>query len=158
MQHYPEGLDLRQRANLNCYAIAYFYKLARLFRPNISIEQSTIYYPVLCFILSLLMFFMLARLFLGTSAALFAVTFFVALPGDFVRTYAGWADRDGLSLLEWLVSVFFYVAAHKSTAEGGNGTYYWRVFPVSPLDSLDLPGRGWGACLLSLSCLAVLSY
>ena len=152
MQHYPEGLDLRQRANLNCYAIAYFYKLARLFRPNISIEQSTIYYPLFCFILSLLMFFMLARMFLSTSAALFAVTFFVALPGDFVRTHAGWADRDGLSLLEWLMSVFFYVAAHKSTAEGGKRYLLLAVLSGVSTGLLGLTWPGVG----SLSVIIVL--
>jgi len=38
MQHSPVGLNLRGRANLNCYAIAYLYKVIRLFAPDISIN------------------------------------------------------------------------------------------------------------------------
>jgi len=38
MQHSPVGLNLRGRANLNCYAIASLYKVIRLFSPDISIN------------------------------------------------------------------------------------------------------------------------
>ena len=109
MQSYPDGLNLRGRANLNCYALAYLYKAIRTFAPDISIENVAIYYPVILFTLILILFFCLTTLFFDKSTALIAVTIFATIPAAVIRTHAGWADRDPLSLLAWVgVHLFLY--------------------------------------------------
>ena len=117
MQNYPDGLNLRGRANLNCYAIAYLYKGIRIFAPDISIERAAIYYPIICFIFILIVFFGLTNLLFGKPISLIAVTIFATIPAAVNRTHAGWADRDPLSLLAWLACIYFYVAAYQALSQ-----------------------------------------
>ena len=117
MQHYPDGVNLRGRANLNCYAIAYLYKSIRIFAPKISIERVAIYYPVVCFTLILIVFFGLTNHLFDRSISLIAVTILATIPAAVSRTFAGWADRDALSLLTWLVCIYFYVAAYRALSQ-----------------------------------------
>jgi len=147
MQNYPDGLNLRGRANLNCYAIAYLYKVIRLFAPDISIERVAIYYPVILFTLSLLVFFGLTNLFFGKSISLIAVTILATIPAAVVRTHAGWADRDALSLLTWLACIYFYVAAYQALSQEK------RYLPLALLSGISMGALGltWpGVGLLSI--------
>lgn len=113
MQNYPNGLNLRGRANLNCYGIAYFYKCIQIILPDISVEKAAIYYPIILFIFILIILFILTKLLFGESISLIAVTIFATIPAVVYRTHAGWADRDPLSLLAWLVCIYFYLKAYQ---------------------------------------------
>ncbi len=147
MQNSPDGLDLRGRANLNCYAIAYLYKITRIFAPNISMEKVAIYYPVVLFILILIILFGLTRLLFGESVSLIVVTIFATIPAAVGRTHAGWADRDPLSLLAWLVCMFFYVKAYQMHTQGK------RYIPFALLSGISMGALGltWpGVGLLSI--------
>ncbi len=117
MQNYPDGLNLQGRANLNCYAIAYLYKAARIFSSDITIERVAIYYPVICFTLILIVFFPLTNLFFDKSISLIGVTILATIPAAAIRTHAGWADRDPLSLLTWLACIYFYIAAYQALSQ-----------------------------------------
>ena len=147
MQHHPEGVNLRGRANLNCYAIAYLYKCIRIFAPKISIERVAIYYPVICFILILILFFGLTSHLFDKSTALIAVTILATIPAAVSRIFAGWADRDALSLLMWLACLYFYVAAYRSLSQGR------RYLPLALLSGISMGALGltWpGVGLLSI--------
>ena len=147
MQHYPEGVNLRGRANLNCYAIAYLYKGVRIFAPKVSIERVAIYYPVICFTLILILFFGLTNHFFDKSVSLIAVTILATIPAAVSRTFAGWADRDPLSLLMWLACLYFYVAAYRSLFQEK------RYLPLALLSGISMGALGltWpGAGLLSI--------
>ena len=151
MQNSPDGLNLRGRSNLNCYAIAYLYKGVRIFAPEISIERVAIYYPVICFALILIVFFALTNLLFNKSIALLAVTIFGTIPGAVIRTHAGWADRDPLSLLVWLVCLYFYVAAYQTLSQ--DRRYLWLAF-LSGV-SIGTLGLTWpGVGLLSIIIVA----
>ena len=148
MQSYPDGLNLRGRANLNCYAIAYLYKAIRTFAPDISIERVAIHYPVILFTLILILFFLLTNLFFNKSTALIAVTIFATIPAAVVRTHAGWADRDPLSLLTWIACLYFYIAAYRARSQNGH-----RYLPFALLSGISMGALGltWpGVGLLSL--------
>ncbi len=148
MQNYPDGLDLRGRANLNCYAIAYLYKGIQLFAPDISIESVAIYYPVICFILILIVFFGLTNLLFHKSISVIAVTILATIPAALARTHAGWADRDPLSLLTWLLCLYFYVAAYQALSQEKR-----RYLPLSLLSGISMGALGltWpGVGLLSI--------
>lgn len=148
MQNYPDGLNLRGRANLNCYAIAYLYKGIRIFASDISIERVAIYYPVICFILILIVFFGLTNLLFGKLISLIAVTIFATIPAAVNRTHAGWADRDPLSLLTWLACIYFYVAAYQALSQERQ-----RYLPLALLSGISMGALGltWpGVGLLSI--------
>lgn len=148
MQNYPDGLNLRGRANLNCYAIAYLYKGIRIFAPDTSIESVAIYYPVILFILILIIFFGLTNLLFGKPISLIAVTIFATIPAAVNRTNVGWADRDALSLLTWLACIYFYVAAYQALSEEKQ-----RYIPLALLSGISMGALGltWpGVGLLSL--------
>ena len=148
MQNYPDGLNLRGRANLNCYGIAYLYKGIRVFAPDVTIEHVAIYYPVILFILILIIFFGLTHLFFDKSISLIAVTIFATIPAAVYRTHAGWADRDALSLLAWLACIYFYVAAYQALSQERG-----RYLPLALLSGMSLGALGltWpGVGLLSL--------
>lgn len=151
MQNYPDGLNLRGRANLNCYAIAYLYKGMRIFAPNISIEKVAIYYPVILFTLILILFFPLTNLFFDKSISLIAVTILATIPAVVVRTHAGWADRDPLSLLTWLACLYFYIAAYQALSQER------RYLPLALLSGISMGALGltWpGVGLLSVIIVA----
>lgn len=148
MQNYPDGLNLRGRANLNCYGIAYLYKGIQLFAPDISIESVAIYYPVICFILILIVFFGLTNLLFDKSISVIAVTILATIPAALPRTHAGWADRDPLSLLIWLLCLYFYVAAYQALSQERQ-----RYLPLALLSGISMGALGltWpGVGLLSI--------
>ena len=148
MQNYPDGLNLRGRANLNCYAIAYLYKSIQFFAPDISIESVAIYYPVICFILILIVFFGLTNLLFGKPTSLIAVTILATIPAALARTHAGWADRDPLALLAWLACIYFYVAAYQALSPER-----LRYLPLALLSGISMGALGltWpGVGLLSI--------
>ena len=151
MQHSPDGLNLRGRANLNCYAIAYLYKGIRIFAPEISIERVAIYYPVICFTLILIVFFGLTNLLFNKSISLIAVTILATIPAAVTRTHAGWADRDSLSLLTWLLCIYFYVAAYQALSQER------RYLPLALFSGVSMGALGltWpGVGLLSIIIVA----
>lgn len=148
MQNYPDGLNLQGRANLNCYAIAYLYKAIRTFAPDISIERVAIHYPVILFTLILILFFLLTNLFFNKSTALIAVTIFATIPAAIVRTHAGWADRDPLSLLAWLACIYFYIAAYRALSQKGHRYLLFALLSGISMGALGLTWPGVG--LLSL--------
>lgn len=59
MRWLPLGRDMSRQLSLSSYAIACLYKFLRIFKPSITIERAAIYYPVICFSFSLLVFFAL---------------------------------------------------------------------------------------------------
>ena len=148
MQNYPDGLNLRGRANLNCYGIAYLYKGIRVFAPDVTIERVAIYYPVILFILILIIFFGITNLLFDKSISLIAVLIFATIPAAVIRTHAGWADRDALSLLAWLVCIYFYIAAYQVSSQERR-----RYLPLALLSGMSMGALGltWpGVGLLSL--------
>ena len=152
MQNYPDGLNLRGRANLNCYAIAYLYKGIRTFMPDVTIESVAIYYPIILFISILIIIFSLTNLLFGKSTSLIVVTIFATIPAAVDRTYAGWADRDALSLLIWLACIYFYIAAYQALSQERR-----RYLPLALLSGISMGALGltWpGVGLLSLIIVA----
>ena len=148
MQNYPDGLNLRGRANLNCYAMAYLYKGIRVFAPDVTIERVAIYYPVILFTFVLIIFFGLTNLFFDRSTSLIAVLIFATIPAAVIRTHAGWADRDVLSLLVWLACIYFYVAAYQALSQERQ-----RYLPLALLSGMSMGALGltWpGVGLLSI--------
>lgn len=118
MRYFPLGRELKEELSLNSYAIAYFFKLLRIFIPDISVEQATIYFPVICFVFGAVIFFLLVTKLLDRYTATLATTIFVVVPGILYRTSAGFTDRDALSLVEMLLAFYLYVKATHSI-----GTY-----------------------------------
>ncbi len=86
-----------------------------VFAPTITLEQAAIYYPVLCFALSLPLFFLLTRRLLGRDVALLATTVLAVVPTILFRTLAGFADKDALSLLFILAVFYLYVRSWQMT-------------------------------------------
>lgn len=72
MRYVPIGVNLNKRATVNSYAIAYFYKLCRMFFPSITLEQAAIGYPVVCFTFALIAFTLLVSMTKGNYSYTYA--------------------------------------------------------------------------------------
>ncbi|RKU18739.1 hypothetical protein C6503_08785 [Candidatus Poribacteria bacterium] len=105
------------------------------------------YYPVILFILTLIIFFGLTNLLFNKSISLIALTIFATIPATIDRTHAGWVDRDPLSLLTWLACVYFYVKAYQALSQEK------RYLPLALLSGISMGALGltWpGVGLLSI--------
>ena len=112
----PSGVPTNEQLTLNSYVIAYLYKFLKLFLPAITLEQVAIYYPVICFALSLIAFFLLVSALFNSSFALLCTTILAIVPALISRTESGFADRDSLCLLELFLSFYFYAKFQKATS------------------------------------------
>lgn len=114
MRYVPLGRDLREELSLNSYAIVYFHRFLQNFDSYVTVEEAAIYFPVVCFVFSALLFFLLTAELLDKYTAIFATIIFAVVPGILYRTSAGYADRDALSLFWMLLAFYFYVKAVRS--------------------------------------------
>ncbi len=144
MRYVPFGVQNNQRANLNAYALAYFYQFLRLFIPSITLERAAIAYPVFCFTLALIAFTLLVDKLFSRAVALLAVTMLAIVPALVPNTMAGVADRDALTLLEVFLVFYFYVWAAKRAAENVSAQLLLAAISgiITGILALTWPGVG----------------
>ena len=122
MRWLPDGRALATHLNLSSYVIAYLHQSISFFNPSLTLHQTASYYPVLCYAISLLVLFLLISRLIDRNVALLSVVLCSISPAIFVRSAAGFADRDSLILLFALCSFYCYVRSFQTD------TWKKRVF------------------------------
>ncbi|MCD6507435.1 hypothetical protein J7M22_12545 [Candidatus Poribacteria bacterium] len=98
MRWIPPGRDLSKHLNLSSYFIAYLHRIVRSFFPSISLHTTASIYPIVCFSIFLLLFFLFVREIFGFKLALLSTFFSSISPFLLPRSMAGFPDRDSLCL------------------------------------------------------------
>jgi len=106
---------------LNIYGIVWLYKFLNLFS-SVSIDFAAIIFPVICFAIAVLFFFLFVRkLFMNnlgkdkaTITALIASTFFAIIPSMLHRTIAGVPEHEGPGIALFFMAFYFIMCAWKA--------------------------------------------
>jgi len=116
MRWLPLGRDLTTHLNFSSYLIAFLWFLPHLIIPSLTLYQVAVFYPILCYVLTLIILFLLIRKVFDTNVGLLSFTFLSISLTTLQRTSAGFADRDALCLLLFTCSAYFYVCGIQSSA------------------------------------------
>lgn len=150
MRWLPLGRDLTRQLSLSSYVIAYMYKFIRLIIPAITVEQTAIYYPIICFSISLFIFFLLIdRLFDGYTA--FISTIFLAIfPPLIARSMAGYSDRDSFCMLLSFLAFYLFVRSLQTYEK-----HYRFVFAFASGAVMALFGLTWEGSSLFIAVIVL---
>ncbi len=95
--------------NIFPYVLAYFFKLSQFISPQISLLASTFYFPVFAGILSVLIFFLIARKLTNDFGGFIAALLFLIHPIFLFWNYAGYTDTQVLAQLWSLASILLFL-------------------------------------------------
>ena len=121
MRNFPLGWDTALGTKLLPYSIAKFHELLNFFSDKITVEYSTIIFPVVISVFTTIAFFLLVRkIFEGKGKmfsniiALIASLFLVTLPSLLARTMAGIPEKESLGFVLMFFAFYFFLSAWKS--------------------------------------------
>ncbi len=152
IRSFPVGADMSLRLPLFPYAIAYSYKLLNPLLPSFTLEKVAIFYPVVAFAITLPFFFLLIRELFGTPTGMLSTVALATVPTVIHRTMAGFADRDALTLLLFILSFYLYIKSWHAKTE--RHKYILTVLSSVSMGVLGLAWYGVGlfiALLVSLN-------
>ncbi|HLC31558.1 MAG TPA: STT3 domain-containing protein [Candidatus Nanoarchaeia archaeon] len=124
LRYVPIGFDTREELVFHSYSMAWFHKLAVLFGSD-SVEQSAALFPVFMFALTVVFFFLLARLiarsFFDEQNALITASlsclFLIVIPSLLPRTIAGIPEKEAAGFFYLALSFYFFLASWKSPSK-----------------------------------------
>jgi len=144
MRYVPLGFNTKLETRLLPYSIAYFYKFLHFFNPSITIEYAAIIFPVVCFCISLIIFFFLVRkLFeknnMKNLIALIATTFLSFIPCMIHRMTAGIPEKECMGFMFLFLTFLFFVYGFTSVK-----TKKTLIFGTLAGISTGLMAQVWG--------------
>jgi asparagine N-glycosylation enzyme membrane subunit Stt3 len=113
MRYWPWGYSSMGEFSLLSNFIVYMYKVWHLFVPSVTIEFVHIMYPVVCFIIGLVFFFLFVKELFDWRVGLLASGFLAVLPAFLYRTMAGFADKEAFAIMLMFIALFFYALVLK---------------------------------------------
>lgn len=115
LRHYPEGLDPHYENNFIAYLAGYSLNFANVFNPDINMVDIASYLIPTLFVLSLFVFFFLAKEILNSNKfALIATAILAFSPAILLRTVAGFLEKEPVFLLMFFLSMLFFIKAYKA--------------------------------------------
>jgi len=113
MRAYPEGFNTNQESVLLSYFQAYFFKFLNFLDPRITIVNAVSWFPVLFFILGMVVFFLLVKKVFGNKTALFSSAILCVSQGYLFRTFQSFSDKESLGMFFFYLSLLlFYFCWH----------------------------------------------
>ena len=108
MRWAPLGRDLTRQLSLSSYLLAWIYKSVRWIRHSFTLSDAALIYPLIWFALSQVALYLLVKGLFDRLTASGAVFLLAAVPSAFIRSSAGYADRDSLCLFFGLCVLLFF--------------------------------------------------
>ena len=105
----PLGRDLRETLHGYPYAIAYTYRVLKIFFQNITIYQVQLFAPTVCFLIGMTVLCLFLYIRFGFSVAAVAGVLLTIMPGSIERSVVGFSDRDGWCWMLATVAVTTYL-------------------------------------------------
>ena len=108
--------------DLNVYGLVWAYQFLQLFSKNISFDFVAIIFPVFCFAMAVIFFFLLVRkLFLenlgknkAAIVALISALLLAVIPAMLHRTVAGVPEHESPGIALFFLALYFFICAWKS--------------------------------------------
>ena len=107
----PLGRDLGQTLNLYSYALAYVHKAIAVVFPNLTLYQTTLYMPVLCFCIGLGSLCLFLYRTYGLLFSAMVGVLLATLIGAINRSSVGFSDRDSWCLMLAILAVTTYLTS-----------------------------------------------
>ena len=113
----PLGRDLRETLDGYPHAIAYAYKLIKVFLPNVTLYQVQLFAPTVCFLIGMVVLCLFLYVRFGFGVAAIVGTLLVIMPGSIERSAAGFSDRDGWCWMLGTIAVTTYLWKEDTTSK-----------------------------------------
>ncbi|MCW1305088.1 MAG: hypothetical protein OH354_04930 [Candidatus Parvarchaeota archaeon] len=154
MRYYPHGFETSRELLVPAYLTAYSYLAAKAILPNINFMDVVYYYAPICFALSLIGFFFLAKeilkddLFSLITVGLIAFSYPVIF-----RTTSGFIEKEPIFTLAFSFAMLFYV---KSMSDDKRKVIFFSLLSgiFSSLAALSSGLTFYIIAIISLYCLA----
>ncbi|QQG38529.1 MAG: hypothetical protein HYS32_02875 [Candidatus Woesearchaeota archaeon] len=113
MRYVPEGKNMAQVEVIIPYFNVYLHKFLNIFG-TIDIDKVVVvYYPLLFFGLSMIVFYFLVKELFDNKTALVATAFLSVLPAYLFRTLGGYADKEPYAMFFMFLALFLFVKSWK---------------------------------------------
>jgi asparagine N-glycosylation enzyme membrane subunit Stt3 len=155
MRFVPYGAPTINYAFMS-YFIVYLYKFIHFFAPSVTLEFVDIIYPVICFAIGILFFFLLVRRLFDKKVALLASLFLAIVPAFLHRTMAGFSDHEALGTMLMFMAMYFYVLGWQSNKLKGN--LGWGLLAGVFTGFMGLSWGGWKFLLLIISLFVLIEF
>ena len=109
LRYYPWGYGLTNEFKFLSYLITYMYKIWSFFVPSITLEYVHVMYPVVCFMIAIVFFYLFVRDVFDWRVGLLASAFLTVLPAYLYRTMAGFADKESAAMMFMFIGLYFFV-------------------------------------------------
>ncbi len=148
----PEGIATAKYLFVSSF-IASFYKVLHFFNPEVTIGYADIIYPVVCFAIALIFFYLLVRELFDVKVALLATLFLSVIPAFLQRTMAGFADHEALGVMLMFMALFCFVKGwkEKETKKGNQKSLAWSLAAGTFTGLMGLGWGGWKFLILMIS-------
>jgi len=101
--------------------IVFMYKIANNFNSDITIQFIDVIYPVIFFVLGIIVFFFLVLTLTNSkSAALISSLLLTTIPAYLYRTLAGFADHEAIGMFAFFLAFLFYTISLKFLDKDNN--------------------------------------
>ena len=114
MRSFPVGRLIINEPTLLPHSIAWLHKFFSLFIHHLTLEQVSIFYPVIFSALACFVFYLLVARLMDKNISLLAVNILAVSPALVGRTMAGYTDHDALCLFLSSSAYYFYVRSYQS--------------------------------------------
>ncbi|MBR9683474.1 hypothetical protein GOV03_02950, partial [Candidatus Woesearchaeota archaeon] len=155
MRFVPKGASTISYVFMS-YFIAYLYKIVHFFVPSATVEFVTILYPVFCFVIAILFFFLLVKRLFDVKVALLASLFLSIVPAFLHRTMAGFSDHEALGTMMMFIAMYFYVLGWQSKKTGRS--VGWGLLAGIFTGFMGLSWGGWKFLLLIISLFVLVEF
>ena len=122
------------------YFIFGMYSIMKIFNHAITIEYVDVIYPIFCFAIGLIFFFLLARKLFETKVALLSTLLLAIIPAFLQRTMGGSSDHDALGMMFMFISLYIFLLAWQNK-------HHWKALGWGALAGIatGMTGLSWGA-------------
>ena len=119
MRYVPLGYNTANELILLSYSMVWTHDIIKIFSPASTLEYAAIVYPVICFCLAILVFFLFVRKVFerkknSNLIALISTAFFAVLPHLLHRTVAGIPEKEAPGILFMFLAFWLFTCALKA--------------------------------------------
>ena len=114
MRYYPTGYTNIGEFKFLTYFIVYLYKIMHWFVETLTIQYVDIIYPVICFSIGIVFFFLLVKKIFDYRVALVASAFLAIIPSFLFRTISGVSDKEALAIMMMFIVLYLYISSLKT--------------------------------------------
>ena len=150
----PEGISTI-KYKFMAYFIFGLYKVINFFG-EYTIEYADVIYPVVCFAIALVFFFLLVRRLFDVKIALLATLFLAIVPTFLHRTMAGFSDHEALGTMLMFMGMYFYVLGWQT--KDVKKTLLWGALAGVATGMMGLSWGGWKFLLLIIGLFVLIEF